>query len=244
MILIKLGGSIITNKEKALTPMKKKIDNIIKNLKYINEPYVVIHGGGSFGHYWSIKYNMHTKPDIYNVRGIALVKNSMIFLNKIILDSFLKNNINPYPFPASNFMEKDKPIIKKINEMKEILKLKLVPVSFGDLLWYERKKAYILSGDRIMTVLSKLLKPRLAIFVINVDGLYSDFKKKKIIHILKDEYPDIKKIHDATGGMKRKFEEAKKISKMNINVFFTNGNKPKRIRKAIETGRFEGTLFV
>ena len=78
MILIKLGGSIITNKEKPLAPRKKAIENIAKNLKKINEPIIIVHGGGSFGHYWSVKYDMHTKPKKYDTYGVSIVKNSMI----------------------------------------------------------------------------------------------------------------------------------------------------------------------
>ncbi len=51
MILIKLGGSIITNKEKPLSARKKIIDNITKNLKKIKEPIISVHGGGSYGQY-------------------------------------------------------------------------------------------------------------------------------------------------------------------------------------------------
>ena len=51
---------------------------------------VIVHGGGSFGHYWSVKFNMHTKPAKYDLRGISTVKNSMVELNKIILQSFFE----------------------------------------------------------------------------------------------------------------------------------------------------------
>jgi len=91
MILIKLGGSVITNKGKPLSPRRKSIDKIVRTLKKIKEPIVIVHGGGSYGHYWSIKYDMHTKPAKYSIHGVSVVKNSMIELNKIILDSFLKN---------------------------------------------------------------------------------------------------------------------------------------------------------
>ena len=95
MILIKLGGSIITNKEKPLSARRKTINNLAKSLKKINEPMIIVHGGGSYGHYWSVKYNMHTKERKYDLRGVAIVKNSMIELNKISVDSFLKNKLNP-----------------------------------------------------------------------------------------------------------------------------------------------------
>ena len=57
MILIKLGGSIITNKEKPLSPRRKTIDNILKEIGKIKEPVILVHGGGSYGHYWSVKYD-------------------------------------------------------------------------------------------------------------------------------------------------------------------------------------------
>ncbi len=244
MILIKLGGSIITNKEKSLSPRKKSIDKIVRALKKIDEPIIVVHGGGSYGHYWSVKYNMHTKPANYNTHGVSVVKNSMVELNKIILDSFLKNRLNPYCLPPTDFIFGNKPIIKKVKEIEKIAKSNLVPVTFGDALWFGKKKSYILSGDRIMSILAKILKPRLCVFVLDVDGLYSDPKTKKLIHELKREKPLIlKSSKDVTGGMKRKVDEATKISKNGMNVFFVNGNKPERIVDAVKRKKFHGTLF-
>ena len=244
MILIKLGGSIITNKEKPLSVRRKTIEKIAKSLKKIDEPMIIVHGGGSYGHYWSVKYDMHTKERKYDLRGVAIVKNSMIELNKIVLDSLLKNKLNPYCFPPSNFMLGNKPISKKIEEIEKIAKSGLIPVTYGDALWYGQQKTYILSGDKIMTHLAKILKPRLSIFVLNEDGLYSDLKSKKLIYELKGKRPSISENKkDVTGGMVRKVEEASKISKMGLNVFFVNGNKPERIVKAVKNRKFEGTLF-
>ncbi|MBI5859564.1 MAG: gamma-glutamyl kinase [Nitrosarchaeum sp.] len=244
MILIKLGGSIITNKEKPLSPRKKTIENIAQHLKKIDEPIIIVHGGGSFGHYWSVKYDMHTRPMKYNTHGVSIVKNSMIELNKIILDAFLRNKMNPYCLPPTDFMSGDKPITNKIKEIEKIASAGLIPITFGDALWYGQKKTYILSGDKIMTYLSKILKPRLVVFALNEEGLYQDLKSKKLIRELKGENPIISKNNmDVTGGMTRKVQEATKISEMGMDVFFVNGNKPERIVKAVKNRKFEGTVF-
>lgn len=244
MILIKLGGSIITNKEKPLSPRRKTIENLTKSLRRIDEPMILVHGGGSYGHYWSVKYDMHTKPRKYDIKGVSIVKNSMIDLNKIILDAMIKNQLTPYCLPPTDFMTGDKPIAKKVKEIEKIAKSGLIPVTFGDALWYGQNKTYILSGDKIMTHLSKILKPRLCIFALNEDGLYSDLKTKKLIYELKGESPKISENKmDVTGGMTRKVEEASKIAKMGMNVFFVNGNKPDRIVKAVKNRKYEGTLF-
>jgi len=187
---------------------------------------------------------MHTKERKYNLRGVAIVKNSRIELNMIILDSLLKNRLNPYCLPPTDFMSGNKPISKKVKEIEKIARSGLIPVTYGDALWYGQKKTYILSGDKIMTHLAKILKPRLCIFVLNEDGLYSDLKSKKLIYELRGERPLIlENKTDVTGGMTRKVEEASKISKMGMNVFFVNGNKPERIVKAVKNTKFEGTLF-
>jgi len=244
MLLIKLGGSIITNKKKPLSAKRKTIDNIVSSFRKINEDFVVVHGGGSYGHYWSVKYDMHTKPKKYDPKGVSIVKNSMIELNTIILDSFLKNKMNPYCLPPTDFVMGSKPINKKILEIKKIANSGLIPITYGDALWYGNKKSYILSGDKIMSLLARVLRPRLSIFVLNEDGLYYDMKAKKLIYDFKDEKIFIKKtVMDVTGGMTRKVAEASKISKMGLKVFFVNGNKPERIVNAITRKKFEGTLF-
>ena len=243
MILIKLGGSIITNKEKPLSPRISTIDKISKQLKKIHEPIILVHGGGSFGHYWSVKYGMHTKPDKYSLHGVSVVKNSMIQLDKIILDSLIKNKLAPYCLPPTDFMDGNRPITKKVKEISKIAQSGLIPVSYGDALWYGKKKSYILSGDKIMSILAKILRPRLSVFVLNVDGLYSDFKTKTLVREMDGDQVSIEDIPmDVTGGMKRKVEEATRISKMGLDVFFVNGNKPERITNATK-GKFDGTMF-
>jgi len=244
MILIKLGGSIITNKGKPLSPRKKTIDNILKEIGKIKEPIIIVHGGGSYGHYWSVKYDMHTKPAKTNPKGVAIVKNSMVELNKIILDSAVKNRINSYCLPPTDFMNGNKAIKSKILTINDISKSGLTPITFGDALWFGQKKSYILSGDVIMTTIAKILKPRLSLFVLDVDGVYSDLKTKKLIHDFKKEKPEIKNNkRDVTGGMTRKIAEASNMAKAGLKIFFVNGNKPKRISDAVSGKRFEGTLF-
>ena len=244
MILIKLGGSIITNKEKPLSARRKAIDSILNQIKRIREPMILVHGGGSYGHYWSVKYDMHTKPAKYDMRGVSIVKNSMIDLNKIILNSAVKNRINAYCLPPTDFMNGNKPIKNKILTINEIAKSGLTPITYGDALWFGKKKSYILSGDVIMNIIGKILKPRLSIFVLDVDGVYSNTKSKKLIRDFKKEKPIISKNKiDVTGGMTRKITEATNMSKSGLKVFFVNGNKPKRILDAVSGKKFEGTIF-
>ena len=82
LIIIKLGGSVVTFKEKPLSPNYEGIDKILKVLVEIKKKFkiIIVHGGGSFGHYWSVKYDMHTKPYPYSDLGVSVVHESMIKL--------------------------------------------------------------------------------------------------------------------------------------------------------------------
>jgi isopentenyl phosphate kinase len=95
-----------------------------------------------------------------------------------------------------------------------------------------------------MTTIGKILKPRLSVFVLDVDGVYSNSKSKKLIYDFKKEKPIISKNRmDVTGGMTRKISEATNMSRSGLKVFFVNGNKPQRIIDATSGKKFEGTLF-
>jgi isopentenyl phosphate kinase len=244
LILIKLGGSVITFKEKPLAANFEAIRNISYTLASVKTPIILIHGGGSFGHYWSVKYNMHSKPDQYDSHGISIVHESMIALNQILVNSMIKVGMNPYTIIPSMFIYDHKPITKKIKELKSIVESSVIPITFGDVVYMENKMYSILSGDALMSLLSKILRPSKVIFTLNVDGIYKDMKNREIVKELKNNNSVrfSKVIQDVTGGMRRKVSEALKISDIGIDVMMVNGLKPERIINAITGIGFEGTL--
>ena len=244
MILIKLGGSVITFKEKPLAANFEAIRNISYTLASVKTPIILIHGGGSFGHYWSVRYNIHSKPDQYDSHGISIVHESMIALNQIIVNSMIKVGMNPYTIIPSMFIYDHKPITKKIKELKSIVESSVIPITFGDVVYIENKMYSILSGDALMSLLSKILRPSKVIFTLNVDGIYKDMKNREILKELKNNNSArfSKVIQDVTGGMRRKVIEALKISDIGIDVMMVNGLKPERIINAITGIGFEGTL--
>ena len=252
MILVKLGGSVITNKEKVLSARRKRMDGISTELKKIREPMIIVHGGGSYGHHWSVRYGMHTRPAEYGLRGVATVKNSMVALDMMVLDSLAKNGLNPYQAPPSAFMDGNRPVPERIRELGRISDAGMVPVTYGDALWYGRRRSYILSGDRIMAHIAEVLRPRLTVFALNVDGVYSDMKSKRLIGEIggggvggaaAGRARISQAGADVTGGMGRKIREAGIISGLGLTVFFVNGNRPQRIVNAVKKSRFEGTVF-
>ncbi len=242
MLLIKLGGSIITNKKRALSPRRAAIGRIARVLRRVPGPVALVHGGGSFGHYWSVRYGMHTKPAIYDARGVAVVKDSMASLNGMVTGALLKNGISPYVVPPDCLASGGRPAPRALAKVAEIAGAGLMPVTYGDAVWHGGKKSYILSGDRIMGMLARAMRPRLCVFVTDVDGVYSDPATKEVIPELGGRRPILGGAGmDVTGGMGRKIDEARRIAGAGLDVFFVNGNIPERILDAARGKKFTGT---
>lgn len=245
LALIKLGGSVVTFKEKPLTANIDAIDGISRALAQLGVPVIIVHGGGSFGHYWSVKYDMHTKPANYDIHGVSIVHESMIALNQIIVSSMIRVGLNPYGMPPSALTTGHKPIVAKIKDIDAMAHSKVIPVTFGDIVYFGGTKYSILSGDALMTILARVLRPLRIIFATNVDGIYKDRASRELVNEIQveDKRRSIEFFKtsdiDATGGMQRKVTEAFKIASHGMDVVMINGLLPERIIEAAE-----GTLKV
>ena len=249
LTLIKLGGSVVTFKEKPLASNIDAIDGISRALTQLSVPVIIVHGGGSFGHYWSVKYGMHTKSANYDVHGVSVVHESMIALNQIIVNSMINVGLNPYGIPPSALATGHKPIVSKIKHIYAMTQSKLIPVTFGDIIHVEGTKYSILSGDVLMTILARVLRPLRVIFATNVDGIYKDSISRELVNEIqvaeKTKSIEFFKTSgiDATGGMQRKVTEAFKIASHGMDVLMINGLVPQRILEAAEGTLKVGTVI-
>ena len=255
LALIKLGGSVITFKNRPLSANLLAINGIARTISSLKEiPIVLVHGGGSFGHYWSLRYGMHTRPDYYDTHGVSIVHESMITLNQIVTRSMIKNGLNPYSVCAMSLVSHNIPLKAKINQLYAMAQTGVVPVTFGDVIHISDGKYLILSGDVIMTLVAGVLNPSKVIFAVNTEGIYNNMEEKEIIHEVTGS--DIRGSGllgltgdqtsvDITGGMRRKVKEALKISSTGVEVMIVNGLKPERVAQAVKHGPeyFKGTVI-
>lgn len=256
LVLIKIGGSVATYKESPMSANYSAIDGFSKAISLIKQvPIILVHGGGSFGHYWSVKYNMHTRPDNYDIHGVSVVHESMINLNQIIVNSLIKNGLNPYLVSAFGLKAGNRPLTTKIRQLYAMAQTGLLPVTFGDAIHISNGNYSILSGDVIMTMIARVLNPSKVIFAVNTDGVYNNKESRETMRELTER--DIvssqifssrtktQSVVDITGGMARKVKEALRISSWGIDVMIVNGMKANRITEAIRAGpeKFQGTII-
>lgn len=245
LALVKLGGSVVTYKDRPLAANVSAIKGIAKVLARLDMPVIAVHGGGSFGHHWSVKYDMHTKPAPYDPHGVSVVHESMVALNQIIVNALIEAGANPYAVPPPTYTAGHRPIATKIKEVYAMAKNGMMPVTFGDVVHMGGDKYSILSGDSLMTILAKALKPSSVVFATNADGIYRSIETRQVIPELsprgKVEFSRIDGA-DVTGGMQRKVGEAFKIASLGMDVMLVNGLAPERIGQAAHGQLSIGTV--
>ena len=242
MKIIKIGGSLITDKNEYRKFEKEKAIKIIEIIS--KEQFILVHGGGSFGHIASKKYGLPGKLSKEAIFGACVVKNDMTLLNNHVISLMTKMGIPAMGFSPFNLWNGERfdysPVIRAYEQG-------IVPVLFGDA-FIDHEFVKIESGDDIMVDLSDIFKPESAIFLSDVDGVFDDDPKinkdAKLIRKFNGETIKFQGVkNDVTGGMLKKFDSMLKCRQMGVKTYLINGKYPERIMD-IESGEFIGTEFI
>jgi isopentenyl phosphate kinase len=252
LYIIKLGGSVITNKAENKQEFYPKIieriaDKINKARKQKDFSLIIVHGVGPYGHKLVKEYNIKdgiTTPLQYE--GFHKTHESVLSLNKQIIQIFENKNLPVQNFiPLDIFTTENKQIQHaEIAAIKQTLDNQKIPILFGDMVVDQQLTAIPLSGDDIACYLAQQLNADSLFFGSDVDGIY-DKNKKIIKEINKQNLAQYiraignSKHIDVTGGMKNKIEKVQQY-KNNYTTYIFNLNKEKALYKNL-VGKYNGT---
>ena len=253
LILIKLGGSVITDKNLPYVAKQKEIRRLVKELKPFAKNIIIAHGSGSFGHTSATKYG--GKRGYKSKVGIAKVARDASEINRIVIDIFINENIPVVSLrPMSMILARNGKMQKNFFQIIEsVVKQGLIPVVYGDVIWDKEWKSTIFSGETTLSCIAKYLLKRgfkinKIIEVSDTNGV-NDEKGKTIPEITINSWRQQKiyisksKVSDVTGGMSHKIEEALEISKMKIETLIINGNIKNELKNALMNKKTGGTLI-
>ena len=218
-ILIKLGGSLITDKTKAKSfrpESARRIARQLMRLRDHSQSYRIIigHGSGSFGHFEARKYR--TVDGVRNEReilGFAQVGAVAAELSLLVLSEFLAAGLPAMRFqPSSTLLASDKQI-KSFDSraLATALDQKLIPLIHGDIALDERIGGTIISTEALFAHLVEQLGVQQIILLGEVDGVL-DQNGELIPRITPNSLADVRTAlagsHgvDVTGGMLQKVE--------------------------------------
>ena len=254
MILIKLGGSVITDKRKPKFARRKVLYRLAREIKRTKKRVIIVHGAGSFGHITAEKYNLD-KGYSYDsqIEGFSITHRNVRILNNIVLDSLIGVEIPAVSIQPLSFIEKKNGSIALFDDrwIRIAIDIGLTPLTFGDVVFDSVKGFSICSGDSIMEEIANRFDIERAIFVMDEDGIYSENPKtSKTAKLLTEiDSNNLSKVNtreneysDVTEGMKGKLRSISNIAREGIEVRIVNGNKKDRTYKAILGKKTIGTI--
>jgi isopentenyl phosphate kinase len=256
MFIIKLGGSVITDKSKECTFKEETMNNLSSNIKKADKENIIVHGAGSFGHILAKQYELNKGYKRYEqLKGFSLTHEKVQTLNSLVLKSLHKCDIAAVSISPHSIVKLDEHKLEKIDikVFEEYLQKQFTPVTFGDVVLDKKLGFSICSGDLIVEALAKYFKPEKVIFAIDEDGLYTSNpkidKKAKLIEKttfkkLEELSTTLDKHADVTGGMGGKIDTIKNISKLGITTVLLNGNKPERLYKVLVGKEAKSTIVI
>ena len=222
IVLLKLGGSLITDKDKPYTARLDKLAELAQEIKTVldarpNLSLILGHGSGSFGHVAAKKHGtrngVKTREQWY---GFTEVRFQAAELNRFVVQALLEAGLPAIPFPpsASIISDNRKVIHHNILTIQKALDVNLLPVVQGDVAFDESLGGTILSTEDVFTFLiEKFNCSRILLAGIEV-GVWEDFpaRTKLVKQIQLSDYEKMRGISgsastDVTGGMKAKVEE-------------------------------------
>ena len=237
-----------------MTPELETIDNLVSVVKQcINTGLrvIVVHGAGSYGHlrakYWRLNEGLINNASFIpqvdcksQKEAVSIVRNDMLTLNNIIVESFQKHGISTKSLPphewakntGSNFSGDVGSIFDSNSE---------VAISFGDVVDCDKGEFGILSGDDLVVRICQDIADvsRLVFAIGGVDGILR--RPPEVANeddLIKQWSPNIEfsGVHytdiDVTGGIGLKAARGAEVAAMGIDVFIVNGEHPERLFNA------------
>jgi isopentenyl phosphate kinase len=170
--VLKLGGSVITDKERAETLDGAALDRAADAIAdAVDAPtrntgsagaladLVVVHGGGSFGHHHAERHGVSTTSGTDDAGAVVEIHGAMTTLNRFVLGRLQDREVPAVPVHPLSFAHRDAAgtLILPAGGVDALLGEGFVPVLHGDAIPHEGAGVTVLSGDEIVAHLAGAL---------------------------------------------------------------------------------------
>ena len=261
MIILKIGGSILANKDavsevdtkslkRIASEIKSSLDNSFKEL-------IIVHGAGSFGHPPAKKYKIGEKFDESEYPqkriGFCETQNAVKKLNMYICEAFIDEGLPVVAIPASSFMRATNKRITdgNLDSFKRYLEKGFIPVIYGDVVLDDELEICVISGDQLIQYLAKNLNPDMVVLGTDVDGVYNKNPKTHDDAIFFDKFSSLDDLDtfegttnvDVTGGMVGKIKELLYLADLGIESKIINAEVENNVFKVLENEKVKGTVI-
>ncbi|RQG98324.1 isopentenyl phosphate kinase [Natrarchaeobius oligotrophus] len=216
MIVLKLGGSAITDKDRPETldgeSLETAADAIADGLRSGSaSSLVIVHGGGSFGHANASEHGVTTTAGTHDVAAVHDVHGAMKTLNEFVLSRLVDRDVPAVPVHPFSTAHRDEAgrLVLPTGQVETMVAEGFVPVLHGDLVAHTGRGVTVVSGDELVAALALDLAADRVGLCSTVPGVLDD------ADAVIDEIASLEEVAavlgdsdstDVTGGMAAKVE--------------------------------------
>lgn len=260
LILLKLGGSLITDKLQPFTPRRDVLARLGAEIRAARAEHpemqlVIGHGSGSFGHTPARQHG--TRQGVRTPAqwlGFAEVWKEARALNQIVVEALLDAGLPVIALPpsASVTAEDGRVLEWNLAPLHSALEHGLLPLINGDVIFDTQRGGTILSTEDLFLHLARMLRPRRILLAGLEDGVWADFPQctRLIERITPANFEELLPAlgqsagTDVTGGMAAKarsmIELLADIPELQAVIF--SGLRPGLVQRALG-GELPGTVI-
>ena len=265
LIYLKLGGSLITEKESAETARRDVLARVASEVAQARRKsprlrLVVGHGSGSFGHVSAQRYG--TRRGVGSPAqwyGFAATADAAARLNRIVAACFLEAGLPVWSVqPSVGLRCRDGKVMEgPVETVRMAVDRGLLPLIHGDVAFDSVRGGTIASTEEIFEQLAGHFPPVRIVLAGELEGVYtSDPRKDPTAGLLREITPasfesssvalGASHATDVTGGMAAKVEQSLRMvnATKGLEVIICGGLTPGAIFDALtDLSAFPGTLI-
>lgn len=221
-VLLKLGGSVITDKSGECAIDFNRIRFISRQISESNPGSLfIVHGAGSCGHPEAHRYHIRSGVSMENRQGVYITHKAVRHLNDTIVTLLREEGteavgISPL---AGGFADNGRLVYYPSQHLERMSDLGIVPVLHGDVVMDSTRGACIVSGDQLVSYLgARMGRGRIGL-ATDVPGLLDgDLVVPEITPEMMDSVRIGESAHtDVTGGMKGKIGELLELARLGVS---------------------------
>lgn len=158
-VILKLGGSVVTEKDEPETVDVPALDRAARSVAAFDGPLVLVHGGGSFGHHHAEKHGVSPGVGSRNADAVYEVHDAMRRLNDAVVGTLQEHGVPALPVHPLSAGSRDAAgtLAYPARPVETMVGEGFVPVLHGDGVVHADEGVTILSGDELTVVLARML---------------------------------------------------------------------------------------
>jgi isopentenyl phosphate kinase len=155
--ILKLGGSVITDKERAETLDGPALDAAADAVATADDDLVLVHGGGSFGHHHAEEHGVSTTSGTHDPDAVLAVHGAMKTLNQFVVSRLRERDVPAVPVHPLSLCARDEDadLDVPLSSTATLVDEGFVPVLHGDVVAHAGKGATVVSGDELVVELAE-----------------------------------------------------------------------------------------